>query len=100
MQLVYVAHPYINDPEGNMKKIKKVMRWLRKQFPQICFISPLHNFSYAQDDDEEEEILSSCLELLSRCDYLYMFGDYENSTGCKKEIELAQKLLIPVKYWK
>ena len=89
MKIVYVAHPFTNDPVGNMAKIEKIMKYLTLNYPDICFISPLHNFSYDQDA-KEEEILPKCMALLMMCEQLWVFGNWETSSGCKKEINQAK----------
>ena len=89
MKIVYVAHPFTNDPVGNMAKIEKIMKRLTKDYPDICFISPLHNFSYDQDA-KEADILPRCFALLSKCDDLWVFGNWEHSSGCRQEINQAK----------
>lgn len=95
MRTIYVAHPFSNDKAGNMKKIDRLMKKLVKKYPDICFVSPLHNFSYDKNA-KEEEILQKCFEILSRCGELWAFGNYENSYGCRAEIAYAKYLSIPV----
>ena len=89
MKIVYVAHPFTNDPVGNMAKIEKIMEYLTLNYPDICFISPLHNFSYDKDA-KEEEILPKCMALLMMCDALWVFGNWEHSSGCRQEINQAK----------
>ena len=95
MKIVYVAHPFTNDPVGNIAKIEKIMKYLTLNYPDICFVSPLHNFSYDKDA-KEADILPKCLNLLSQCAELWVFGDYAKSTGCHAEIAYARYLSIPV----
>lgn len=95
MKIVYVAHPFTNDPVGNMAKIEKIMKRLTQDYPDICFISPLHNFSYDKDA-KEEEILPKCMALLMMCEQLWVFGNWETSSGCKKEIEQAKAWGMPI----
>jgi hypothetical protein len=38
-----------------------------------------------------------CLELLKKCDIMYVYGDYQNSRGCKAEIEFCKDNGIPHK---
>jgi len=99
MLIIYVAHPFSNDPAGNMAKIDKIMKELTAKNPNDCFISPLHNFSYDQEA-KEADILPKCLNLLSQCAELWVFGDYAKSTGCHAEIAYARYLSIPVLFRK
>jgi len=95
MKLIYIAHPFSEDKAGNMKKIDRLMKKLVKKYPDICFVSPLHNFSYDKKA-KEADILPKCLELLSRCGELWIFGDYKNSSGCRAELGYAKYLSIPI----
>ena len=95
MLIIYVAHPFSNDPKGNMAKIDKIMKELTAKNPNDCFISPLHNFSYDKNAIEAD-ILPKCLELLSRCGELWIFGDYKSSSGCRAELAYAKYLSIPI----
>ena len=95
MRTIYVAHPFSNDKVGNMKKIEVIMKWLVSNEPDICFVSPLHNFSYDKNAIEAD-ILPKCLELLSRCGELWIFGDYKSSLGCRAELAYAKHLSIPI----
>jgi len=99
MLTIYVAHPFSNDPKGNMAKIEEIMKELTAKNPRDCFISPLHNFSYDQKA-KEADILPKCLNLLSQCAELWVFGDYAKSTGCRAEIAYARYLSIPVLFRK
>ncbi|MCE5295405.1 MAG: DUF4406 domain-containing protein [Chlamydiales bacterium] len=89
MKIVYVAHPFTGDPEDNMRKINAIMQYLTLNYPDICFISPLHNFSYDKDA-KEADILPRCFALLSKCDDLWVFGNWEHSSGCRQEINQAK----------
>jgi len=95
MLTIYVAHPFSNDPAGNMAKIDKIMKELTAKNPNDCFISPLHNFSFDKTSTETQ-ILSRCFMLISQCAELWVFGDYTKSTGCRAEMAFARYLSIPV----
>jgi len=95
MLTIYVAHPFSNDPAGNMAKIDKIMKELTVKNPNDCFISPLHNFSYSQEA-KETDILPKCFNLISQCAELWVFGDYTKSTGCRAEMAFARYLSIPI----
>jgi len=52
----------------------------------ILPISPLHLFSFMENDDNREEILQVCFRLIDICDEVWIYGDSE---GCRKEREYA-----------
>ena len=95
MKVVYIAHPFTNDPEGNMRKVAGICRDLPED---IVPISPIHNFSFLKEPDDREKALPMCLILLSRADEVWVYGDYKNSTGCQAEISMAETLGIPIIY--
>ncbi len=99
MLIIYVAHPFSNDPAGNMAKIDKIMKELTAKNPNDCFISPLHNFSYDQEA-KEADILPKCFNLISQRAELWVFGEYYLSVGCLSEIAYARYLGIPVLFRK
>jgi hypothetical protein len=89
---VFVSHPYKADPEGNKKKVDLICKDLVNQghIP----ISPLHLFSFCENDNEREEILDICRCLIDICDIIYIYGDSE---GCNIEKEYAEIVGIPIK---
>ncbi len=88
MKKIYVIHPYQNKPE-NFEIITEICRKLAKR--GYLPISPVHSFSYLNDLVEEERLLALefCEELLTMCDEVWVFGDWEKSEGCKRELKAA-----------
>jgi len=95
MLTIYVAHPFSNDPAGNMAKIDKIMKEITAKNPNDCFISPLHNFSFDKTSTETQ-ILSRCFKLIGSCDELWVYGNFETSVGCRAEMAFARYLSIPI----
>lgn len=92
--IIYISHPYQNKKENKIK-IENIIKELVKEHPEHTFISPVHTFGFMYEDVEYEVGLGMCLKLLNRCDYMLVFGDWENSRGCKAEIEYARVRRIP-----
>lgn len=92
--VVYVSHPYGGN-KLNLKLVGNLIRNLHKMYPNYLFISPIHAFSHMYDYVDYEIGLDMCLWLLDSCDEMWVFGDYQNSVGCTKEIEYAHNHLIP-----
>ncbi len=100
MKRVFISHPYKDDPKGNKKRVDTICRELAeregKRVDTICRelaeregifpISPLHLFSFMEDDLQREEILQVCFRLIDICDEVWVYGDSE---GCRKEREYA-----------
>ena len=81
---VFISHPFSSDPEGNRVRVDIICHDLVKQ--GILPISPLHLFSFMEDDLQREEILQVCFRLIDICDEVWVYGDSE---GCEKEREYA-----------
>lgn len=96
-RLVYISHPS-SGLEENTKDIEKIVKELYKSdeaYDNCCFVSPVHCYGFMYNDTEYYKGLSFCTDLLKHCDMMLVFGDWEQSTGCKAEIELAKELNIP-----
>ena len=80
---VFISHPYSDNPELRLKQNDYICRNLPDN---ILPISPLHLFSFEEDDSRREEILQVCFDLIDMCDYanFYMYGDL--SEGQIKEL--------------
>ena len=87
MKRVFISHPYKDDPKGNKKRVDTICRELAER-DDILPISPLHLFSFMEDDLQREEILQVCFRLIDICDEVWIYGDSE---GCKREAEYAQR---------
>jgi hypothetical protein len=81
MKRVFISHPYKDNPTGNKKQADAICRELAEK-DGILPISPLHLFSFMEDDLQREEILQVCFRLIDICDEVWVYGDSE---GCRKE---------------
>ena len=99
MKLVYLAHPYGGNVT-NVYKSKILANYLNynKIYPGVnIFNAVAYFFEYAQLKTEVE-IMAMCIDMLGRCDELWLAPGWEDSPGCKAEIEHATKLGMRVKY--
>ena len=96
MKRVFISHSFRSDPEGNMKKIRLIEKWLAAL--GIAYFSPLSNYQALEDTDakQREFGLRCCQEWIPYCDELWLFGDWLNSEGCQRELNAALLELIPV----
>lgn len=98
MKLVYICSPLRGEIEENIKKAHKYC-----EYAAGCDVIPLapHTIFTAYLDDtikeQREQGLKMGLELLKRCDEIWVCGD-EVSQGMQGEIDLATKLNIPTVY--
>ena len=95
-KLIYLSHPFKGE-KSNLDKLGKIAKQLREQYPEYVFIAPLHAFGDHYHSMPYYQGLQECIELLARCDEMWVFGDYKNSTGCLYEIEFCKRNRISYK---
>jgi hypothetical protein len=96
MKRVYICHPYAGDPEASQEKCRALCKAIIDSEDSLP-ISPqiyLHQF---MDEKDRFRCMDACLELLSMCDEVRVFGVYI-SPGMKVEIARANTLEITVRY--
>ena len=94
MERVFVSHPYADDPEANKIKAEKICKDLLAG--GMLPVSPLHLFSFMDDDTPREAIMEVCFDLIDKCDAVYVYG---RSDGCRKEAEYAIMTGKPMRYF-
>ena len=92
--MIYVSHPY-GGKEANLKAVEAIVERLTQKDRANVYVSPIHAFGYLYDQVDYLHGLSMCIELLSRCDRMLVFGDWQSSVGCKAEIEYCNAHGIP-----
>ena len=97
MKLVYIAHPLRNDPDFNKARLSEILNnnFVSYQEMHVIPVSPIHLFTYL---DPKVDIMAECLELLYRCDELWVFGDWKNSAGTCVGIWFAEANGIKIRY--
>lgn len=100
-KLLYVAGPYsVGNTQENIRRAEMVSVNLIRQGFHV--ITPHKNTAcYEKYEDGNltyETWIKMDLDLLSRCDAIYVMVNSENSLGVKKEIEFARAMGIPVIY--
>lgn len=98
MKLIYVAHPYGGDPD-NLENIKKLINDLTIDYPDdYVFISPVPLWEEAYKVMDYMYGMDMCLELLSRCDELWLANNWNESRGCMIEYGYALGAELPIRY--
>jgi hypothetical protein len=92
-KLIYVAHPYGGDRK-NKNKVQRIIEDLVNEYPQYCFVSPIHCFGFMYDLMDYEEGMHHCFSLLDQCTEIWIYGD---SQGTRLEREYAQMYNIPIR---
>lgn len=93
MKVIYCSHKY-GGKHRNKKAAERKIKKLQKRYPELCFVSPIHAFCHSYKSIDYAEGMKLCLELLYRCDELWILSD--DSKGVKIERESAKKYSIPI----
>ncbi len=101
MKRVYISHPYKGDREENFREITRICSQVAQTHETVMPVSPLHMFSFLDDDEpeEKEKALGYRLNLINDCDEVWVFGEWKQSEGCNKEVSMARLLGKTVRYW-
>lgn len=99
MILAYLAGKYTAGPTFINIEIAKTtaMRLWQQGFAVICPHTNMANFE-KESSTPYEAFMEGCLEMVRRCDVIFMLPDWEQSPGATKERELAIELRIPILY--
>ncbi len=95
--MIYVSHPY-GGRDDNKYKVEQIILELCDKYPDFTYVSPIHCFGYMYENFDYDTGMAMCLDLLSMCDAMYVYGEYQESQGCMTEIATAKEMCIPVFY--
>lgn len=105
MKVIYVSGKYRSPTEiGLMENIahaeRAAIKLWREGFAVIC---PHKNTAclggiFNGTQDEHEFWMAGDLEIVSRCDAIYMLSNWQTSKGAKRELAKAQELGLGVLY--
>lgn len=95
MTMVYLAHPCGGD-ESNIKDAEQLVKQLIHKYPERVFLSPLQATGFYYGDISYIEGMKHCVEMLSRCDELWLCKGWQDSKGCCMEWAIATAKEIPI----
>lgn len=98
-KLVYIAHPLTTHGtiEDNLNRIDIICKNIMTKHPDIVPISPLHAFRFFDEKKEDQEqVMQYCFGLLEACKEIWLFGDWEKSKGCMREVVFSIKNAITI----
>jgi len=100
MQLIYVAGRFRSDThyQIHLNIIHAEARALDLWKQGWAVICPHLNTQNFQGECADDVWLNGCLEIVKRCDAIYMLKGWELSEGSKEELKLAQELGLEVYY--
>ncbi len=100
-KIIYVSGKYSGKPEEITENIKiareySIKIWM-EGFTALC--PHLNTFNFEEDSNlEYKDYIEGDLELLVRCDAIFMLPKWEESKGAKIEKKFAEDNNIPVFY--
>jgi hypothetical protein len=99
MKIIYIAGPFRADTaweiEQNVRRAEEHAAMLVRTFAVMPMI-PHANTRYFHGLGEDSFWLEGTLELMRRCDAIYLCPGWEFSTGSKGERAEAERLSMPV----
>jgi hypothetical protein len=91
-KVIYVAAPY-GGKEENRAAVETKIKEFIKEYPQYCFVSPIHSFGFLYNTMSYDEGMEHCLTLLDLCTEIWILGD---SKGTRIERKYAIRYKIPI----
>jgi len=95
-KVAYVAGPYRNSPEGIERAIRFAKLLWSRGIPNICPHANSLNFEY--DIPNDDIFLDGYLDILRKCDEIYILPGWEKSAGTLGELGLAIELGLKI-WW-
>lgn len=97
MRMIYLAHPFGGEQE-NVDDVEQIIKGLLHKHPACTFYSPLHATGFLYNELSYEEGMKHCLEMLKRCDELWLCDGWIKSRGCLIEHSYAVQHNMPIIY--
>lgn len=97
-KVIYLAGPYRANSEwgiyNNIRRAEaKALELWREGWVVLC---PHKNTQNFQGSCPDRVWLDGCLELLKRCDAIYLLSNWQTSEGSKEEYKLAVELGLEI----
>lgn len=99
-KMVYICHPLTSfgDVRENQKRVQQICSSLVMEQAPVVPISPIHAFSFFDTTGSQEIVMGYCLQLLNACHEIWVYGDWQKSSGCREEVAFAQSKGIPIRF--
>lgn len=96
-EVVYICSKYSGDVVRNTAKAREYSRYAVDR--GVVPIAPhLLLPQFLSEETERDLAISMDIQILSKCDALWVFGN-KPSAGMQKEIDFAKQKGIPIKYF-
>ena len=95
-QVVFISGPYRGNIEQNIANARMAaIRLWKAGYAVIC---PHMNSARMDGECPDDYFLEGDLEILKRCDIIYMLKNWESSRGASAELKLAKEIGLEVVY--
>jgi hypothetical protein len=100
MNVIFICGPYRAENEvGIIENIKRAEKWSAQFWADgLAVICPHKNSALMGGAIPEKLFLDGYLEILSRCDILFVMPGWEKSEGARAEIKEARRLRLDIIY--
>jgi len=100
MEVIYIAGPYRSDTKAgqahNIKHSREAaIRLWQEGYAVIC---PHMNSAWFDGVVEDKQFLLGDIEILSRCNIIYMLKGWESSAGARNEYTVANFMGLKILY--
>lgn len=96
MLMVYVSHPW-SGKIGNEINADEETTKLQLDYDDVVFVSPIHAIrTGGYNKVDYVDGLAYAIELMRRCDIVYVVPGWRESTGCRAEVAEARNKNIPI----
>jgi hypothetical protein len=97
IKTVYIAHPLRGNVQENIEKVTFICKAIAEK-GEVIPLSPIHAFGFMSADGDQTQVMQYCLNLLSKVNELWVFGNWVKSEGCSLEVKYALQNNIPIRY--
>ena len=89
VRMVYICHPFANDPVGNTRAIRDICRQV-VDAGDLPIAPQLYLPQFMSEEREREQAMDFCCAMLAVCDELRIYS--APSDGMKREIAFAEEM--------
>ena len=94
---LYIAHPLRGNVKENIEKVTSICKKIALE-DKVIPLSPIHAFSFMPTEGNQIQVMWYCINLLSKANEMWVFGDWMSSEGCRMEVNYARLNNIPIKF--